>query len=148
MKGLLDLDGKKLLDLSHFIRFNKRDSIIGAYVCKSAQWIYLNFEGDTLSYGNGYYNRLPELKNDLNKTRAFLKDGELHRKGDQLFGYLDKKANWKIPPQFQEAHDFKGNFTLVKLNNFWGVIDKNGKFIIPPIFKSDSFELPSKSKKE
>lgn len=49
------------------------------------------------------------------------------------FGYIDKKGNWAIKPQFTEAGDFSEGLATASLNfEKYGYIDKTGKFIIPP----------------
>ena len=142
MKGLLDLDGNKILDLCHFIRFNTRDSLISAYVCDGGEWVYLNFEGDTLSHGHGRRgNYVPKIEYPLNKAETQMVDGKIGRKGITFFGYLNDKANWEIPPRFHGAHDFESNYAKVKLNDLWGIINSEGKWVVAPSIESDDFEI-------
>lgn len=97
MYGLMDLDGHHVLEPSHFIRFNIEDSIISAYVCqtKNPGWIFLDFNGDTISYGSGGSNYCPTLDQDLNPANII-------ENGKPLWGYLDKKARWVTPPIYED----------------------------------------------
>ncbi len=57
------------------------------------------------------------------------KDGELGSKG-----YIDTQARMVIPPTFLSAFDFIGGVASVKLNDKYGVIDRQGKWVIRPRF--------------
>lgn len=52
-------------------------------------------------------------------------------------GYLDKKGQWAIKPQFDEVRDFSEGLAAVNrgskchVGGKWGYIDKDGRFIIP-----------------
>ncbi|MEO5642700.1 MAG: WG repeat-containing protein [Bacteroidia bacterium] len=49
------------------------------------------------------------------------------------YGYIDKKGNWAIKPQFTEVGDFSEGLAIASLNfEKYGYIDKTGKFIIAP----------------
>jgi hypothetical protein len=51
----------------------------------------------------------------------------------EYFGYLDKKGNWAIKPQFTEAKNFSEGLAAASINyGNSGYIDKTGKFILPP----------------
>jgi len=138
MKGLMSLNGKKLLEPSHFIRFNSKDSIISAYVCGYG-WIFLNYKGDTISYGRTTENNYcPELYCAFNPAYTVSKDNKV------AWGYLDKKANWKIKAQFQEAKEFEKGIAKVKVNNLWGAIDEYGKYVIQPQYDTADFQIEEK----
>lgn len=132
MKGLMNLEGKKLLAPSHFINFNEKDSLISAYICDFAGWIFMNYRGDTLSIGHTKHNNyVPTLDKELNLAWKISGSGI-------LWGYLDKKAKWKIKPQFQRAKDFEKGFAEVKLNDVWVKIDTVGNIVDSlPIDTSD-----------
>lgn len=52
---------------------------------------------------------------------------------EQFFGYIDKKGNWAIKPQFTSARNFSYGLASVKVDyEKAGYIDKTGKFVIPP----------------
>jgi hypothetical protein len=51
----------------------------------------------------------------------------------RYYGFIDKKGNWAIKPQFTEAKSFSNGLAVVSLNYAKsGYIDKSGKFVIPP----------------
>jgi hypothetical protein len=137
MRGLMDLSGRKLLPACHFIRFNDKDSLISAYVCSPPSWIFLNYKGDTLSYGNGTpMNYCPQLDSTLTAAYTMSPD-----RLNILWGYLDKKAKWKIKPQFQVARNFKNGIAKVKLNDKWAAIDTTGNFLVMPKHDTEEFDL-------
>jgi len=49
-----------------------------------------------------------------------------------LFGYIDTTGKVVIPPQFENAMDFKEGLAPVRINRPWGYIDKDVKFAIAP----------------
>ena len=53
--------------------------------------------------------------------------------GDK-WGYIDRKGNMVIQPQFDDAYCFDGDVALVRLKNKTGLIDKAGKFLAAPQF--------------
>jgi hypothetical protein len=50
-------------------------------------------------------------------------------------GFIDTTGNFVIQPQFDNAMPFIGDRAWVSLNAQWGLIDKQGKFIITPTYK-------------
>jgi hypothetical protein len=49
-----------------------------------------------------------------------------------LFGYIDTRGEWVIPPRFQYANDFSDGLAGVSLReDGWGFIDRTGKEVIP-----------------
>lgn len=62
------------------------------------------------------------------------------RVGDR-YGFIDLKGNELIPFIYSSASDFFDGYSSVQLNDgTWGVINKNGKFIMPPVF--DELSVP------
>jgi len=54
------------------------------------------------------------------------------------FGYINKKGEFVINPQFSNATLFKDGMALVSAQGSktpWGFIDEKGKYVIPPSFK-------------
>jgi len=137
MKGLVAKSGKMLLGPSHQLRFNSTDSIISAYLCSEAGWIFLNFDGDTLSYGPRAMrnNHIPELNETFNKASTTSKDKKLQ------WGYLGKDARWVIPPQFEQVEDFENGFAKVMQDGKWGLIDETGQFVLDPVFETSNFPV-------
>ena len=49
-----------------------------------------------------------------------------------LFGYIDTRGKWVMPPRFQYANDFSDGLAGVAFGeNGWGFIDHAGKEVIP-----------------
>lgn len=57
-----------------------------------------------------------------------------NNKFGSLFGYIDKKGNWVIKPQYNDANNFKNGIASVAINNKYGYINKKGEAIIPCIY--------------
>jgi hypothetical protein len=55
------------------------------------------------------------------------------KKGDNgKFGFVDDDEQWVVPPQFDAIHEFSDTpYTFAKLNGRWGLIDRQGKTILP-----------------
>lgn len=135
MKGLMTPKGKRILWNGHFIRFNDQDSIISAYIC-SDSWIFLNYQGDTISSGKTPENNYcPLLEQDLNPAYVM----EKNKDPQLLWGYLDRKARWKILPEFQAAQPFENGKAKVKIQEKWGMIDENGNYIVKPQYATEDF---------
>lgn len=47
------------------------------------------------------------------------------------WGYYNRKNEWVIKPQFENANDFSGGLAVVQKGGKYGVIDTTGKVIIP-----------------
>ncbi len=50
-------------------------------------------------------------------------------------GFIDTLGNFVIEPQYDNAMPFTDDRTWVSLNAKWGIINKQGKFIISPTYK-------------
>lgn len=126
MKGLMALDGTKLLDECHFIRFYEKDSLLTAW-CHYTGWILMNFNGDTLQIQpQGPANYAPKVSGNIFPARALIDSIGLK------FGYLDK-GKWVIEPQFEDALPFENGYAKVKIDGKWSIIDANGTIIKEPL---------------
>ena len=45
-------------------------------------------------------------------------------------GYIDKKGNFIIPPNFDHASSFSEGLASVQINEKWGYVNKKGAFVI------------------
>ncbi len=50
------------------------------------------------------------------------------------FAFINKDNDIVIPPQFQYAYPFKENFAVVKVNDKCGLVDHQGRMVMPPIY--------------
>ena len=48
------------------------------------------------------------------------------------WGYIDKRGDWVIEPQFEHAFGFKDGLASVEVGGRWGFIDQKGKFVVNP----------------
>jgi S1-C subfamily serine protease len=51
------------------------------------------------------------------------------------FGYVDLNGTFVIPPQFDDAEEFREGLAPVSIAHLWGFISHDGKFAINPSFK-------------
>lgn len=66
-------------------------------------------------------------------------------KKDEKWGYIDANNNVVIDFQFDYARSFKQGRAIVKKGNFYGVINKEGEFVIPPhYYDLISYELENR----
>ena len=50
------------------------------------------------------------------------------------YGYINKKGQFVINPQFEAAHNFNGRIAPVRSAGKWGFIDKKGQYVVNPQF--------------
>ncbi len=54
---------------------------------------------------------------------------------DGKWGFINRKGNWKIPPNFDDVSDYDNfNYSLAGSESKYGFIDRLGKWKIPPQF--------------
>lgn len=72
--------------------------------------------------------------------------------GNGKWGYMDRKGTFVIPPQFDGAEDFRGNYAVITVrpqpldeavpdelsDNFQGVIDRSGTIVVEPVYSFDA----------
>jgi hypothetical protein len=49
-------------------------------------------------------------------------------------GYIDKKGRTVIPFEFDQAYGFSGNCAWVRKGTKWGMINKQGKYVLQPVY--------------
>src|SRR5690606_22614269 len=90
----------------------------GAMVFKYNERYGLLYE-DILILSNEY-DQIGKLQSGLARIRF-----------EDRYGYINEYTETVIPFQYEDAHDFLGDFASAKLNGEWGIIDRSGKEIIP-----------------
>lgn len=55
--------------------------------------------------------------------------------GRKRYGYVSSDGDIVVSPQFYEAHDFDGNFAVVRFYEKYGVIDYFGNYVIEPDYE-------------
>ena len=53
-----------------------------------------------------------------------------------MAGYANSKGELVIPLKFDVAARFRGNYAKVKVNDKWGLIDKDGNYVLQPIYRN------------
>ena len=70
------------------------------------------------------------------KEKTKVIDTELYAlRKDELWGFVDEHGKVIIDFLYEEISDFVEGYCPVKLNGYWGVINKNNDFIIEPEYK-------------
>lgn len=65
---------------------------------------------------------------------------------DGLWGYVDADGYWVIPPQYEDADRFYGDYACVSVSkaedtkNNWGIINRSGAFVLSPDYLIRSAE--------
>ena len=56
------------------------------------------------------------------------------------FGYINKQGDFVIPPQYEDAEVFSDGRAVVRVrgDRFWGVIDKEGRWVVNPKYPAFS----------
>ena len=59
-------------------------------------------------------------------------DGYLYAaKGDNgLWGHIDEAGNWVIPPKFDDASDFRGNYAWIQQGDREGFANRDGEIVL------------------
>jgi hypothetical protein len=128
--GYIDIHGLPVINLNRFTVDECYDFLgdmavtrAYAYAGKDREggWSYIDKQGNPLT---GIDSMWP----------AAFSDGLARVKAKELFGFVDKKGVYVIPPQFVEAGDFSEGLAAVLVDKKWGYIDRTGKVVIQPQF--------------
>lgn len=119
--GLLDENGKEIV-LPEYLYIDKiKDGLIPAFTTKK-EFIFLD--------GNG--RKIKDVKfRDIDRSYS----EELLAVSDiqsGKWGFIDKKLNYVINPQFETANKFSGGKAEVKKDGSWGIVNKKGDFVADP----------------
>lgn len=119
--GLLDENGKEVIPAEYLYIDKIKDGLIPAFTTKK-EFIFLD--------GNG--RKIKDVKfRDIDRSYS----EELLAVSDiqsGKWGFVDKKLNYVINPQFETANKFSGGKAEVKKDGSWGVVNKKGDFVADP----------------
>lgn len=59
--------------------------------------------------------------------------------GTGLWGYADNRGDWALAPQWGSYTSFRDGYAVVSSDGGCGVIDKNGRYLIPPVYPELSY---------
>ena len=96
---------------------------------------------------NGKYGYINCDKNDVIVSPRFLNAGEFSEGfavvqefpsggfgGQVRYGFINENGDLKVPFQFEDARRFKRGFARVKLGGLWGMINYDGKIVVPALY--------------
>jgi len=70
----------------------------------------------------------------LSAPPADFSEGFAAVKAGDKWGFMNRKGEYSIPPQFDEVGFFSEGLAAVRVGTKWGFVDGKGKWIIPPGF--------------
>lgn len=122
--GVTNTNGREILDHAYqSIRLTHEYIIAGHFA--GSQFVYGLFALDGDDVLPVKYHRIDDL--GANRIAAFTEQDE---------GYLlDQKGNRIGGQTWNEIHSFSGGRALIKLDHSFGVIDRNGKTLLPATLK-------------
>jgi|GEM_PF-685791 len=116
--GYVDGNGKWLVQPI----YNKNNKFEYGYgrIFSGVKWGAVNTKGDIVIQPK--YHRLHVLENGL----FSFKESE-----EGKFGIVNSKGEVVVNPSYDDIKDFKDGFARVKLGDKWGMINRQGKLVIP-----------------
>lgn len=103
------------------------------------------YNRETLERREGYLDSTGAwtLSNAVGSGNASFSEGLAARWSGTQFGYIDTTGQWAIPPHqlaansfgpIQSAGPFQSGFAVVKIGDRYGLINRQGKVVVPPIY--------------
>lgn len=129
--GMINKEGKLVIDFKNaqtaYIDSWKHEKTVmvkNGYNKSGFFYAWLDINGDTVLKKN-----LPGAENFSEDLAAFhIHDGQVK------WGYMNRKGEIVIAPQYEAAGPFHSGMASVKLGNKWGYINKAGKMVIAPTY--------------
>jgi hypothetical protein len=122
--GFINQKGEEVIPCQYIFTYGFRNGRVT--VCKGKweekDWDYQQFDGE---------KHIPSVQHGIWTSQ-------------QLWGQIDTKGNVTIPLIFEELRwdDEDYNFLAAKYNGLWGVINKQGEWLVAPMFEDvDYFPL-------
>jgi hypothetical protein len=112
MQCLFDLNGNRVLNESHYIKYLPQKNIIQAWVCTHGIWIFLDQDGDTLSYGRSGHHYKPKLDRQINFVQVGIDSKNLK------WGALAPDANWIFSPILHDTLTFTNGQAIAEINGY------------------------------
>lgn len=69
---------------------------------------------------------------DFAEVREFSEGLAAVSRDGTLWGFIDRNAQFVIPPQFQAAREFSEGVAPVRLDGRWGYVDRSGRVVFGP----------------
>lgn len=77
---------------------------------------------------------LAEFSNRFEKVFPFVEERAKVIKAGR-YGFIDKRGNVRVAPQYTNVHDFKEGLAAVIINGKWGFIDKDENIVVQPHYQ-------------
>lgn len=120
LRGFYHRDGREIIPPSYESRSVWKEGYL-AVQDKDKQISFYRNDGTLIS--KNAYDQVSDFENRM----AIVKRGS-------AYGYLSRDGE-EIAPVYQEARYFHGSLAAVKEKGKWGVIDYQGKYVVPPTYK-------------
>lgn len=97
-----------------------------------------------------YENRVGSIRSgnyitfheDLAAIQFWIQDPKYIMRGHSMYGFINRKGEWAIPPRFESADNFHDGMCPVAIKKeksdrwaLWGIIDKSGDWILEPTYE-------------
>ena len=116
---------------------------------------YINWVNDTLldltTGGLGINHALFNIKGEQLTGFEYMvfgkfKEGVAKARIGNKFGFIYPTGKVAIPIQFDYCEDFSNGYAIIKQQETWGAIDKNGKIVIEPKFPYEEVKTALREK--
>lgn len=126
IEGNLRVDGKSEASASEFSDY------VGQGKLYTKDEFYNGMKN--LVFRENFYEKIKNYDKRFGSFEEFdlcMTLGNWRKKIPGKYGFIDTKGKIRINLIYDEAKDFKDGYAEVCFNNKWGVINKNGKVVIP-----------------
>lgn len=134
--GVIDSNNNILIRQEYInIYFNK----LNDFICKKIETntIHIYHLQNTKCLRVTDYLKIEEFSEDF-AVAGIIPNNESERK--IKYGFINTNYDIVISLRFDTADKFIGNYAIVKEGHLYGIIDKAGKYKIPPIYESIYFD--------
>ena len=156
--GFVDKNGNEIIKCQYHIVLPFREGLAAVEDKKTMKWGYINKKGEVVipfifvyprSFTEGYaFVKKEDNKwayidkrgenitpwGETHRVNLFFVDGLAPIYSNGKCGYIDYSGKIAIPCIYDDAEQFSGKYAAVKKGEKWGVINRDGQYVIPPIY--------------
>jgi hypothetical protein len=136
-EALFDLNGKLLFAKAERIQLNSYYKTIDAHDLLQNTWTILNYDGDTMSFGYMDAHNAWTPSCGGKRGPAYTLD---RKSGKVLWGFIDERGRWVIPPKFDDVYAFRDSAAMVNVNGKYGSINMKGDYILHPKYDRKRYD--------
>ena len=134
-------------EISSLYKYQKRDSnelfIEGlAKVKKNGEYALINPKNEIILPFGKYYD-IQMLTGNVLKASTFNKHERKDKRGNlttfRTYVIIDKEGNQLSDQEYENIFDFNNGFAVVRIEDMYGIIDSQGKEVIPCKYKYDEY---------